>query len=70
MDAECLGVTYNAEPVTDDQESTLALELHVVTFESSYYKTQQGKNLYLGFWGRVPTIYYFLYTRDSRKEKD
>lgn len=40
---ECLGVTYLAEPVCDDVNVTLPLELHVYTFEASYYTTSQGR---------------------------
>ncbi|TFK47428.1 Serine/threonine-protein kinase [Heliocybe sulcata] len=40
---ECLGMTYLAEPVCDDVHATLPLELYVVTFESQYYSTSQGR---------------------------
>ncbi|KAH8114389.1 kinase-like domain-containing protein [Phellopilus nigrolimitatus] len=40
---ECLGITYSAEPVCDDPDISMALELHVVVIEASYYKTQPGK---------------------------
>ncbi|KAJ4471431.1 hypothetical protein J3R30DRAFT_3709861 [Lentinula aciculospora] len=39
---ECLGMTYDAEPVCDEADASVTLELHVVTLESSYYRTQQG----------------------------
>ncbi|KAI5119391.1 hypothetical protein M0805_005934 [Coniferiporia weirii] len=40
---EWLGTTYNAEPVCEDANVSVALELHVVIFEADYYKTQQGR---------------------------
>ncbi|KAF5357565.1 hypothetical protein D9757_013020 [Collybiopsis confluens] len=38
---ECLGVTYAADPLCDDVNATLPLELHVVTFDTPYYSTTQ-----------------------------
>ncbi|KAF8883813.1 hypothetical protein BD779DRAFT_1674349 [Infundibulicybe gibba] len=38
-----LGMVYLADPVCDDINTTLPLELFVVTFESAYYSTSQGK---------------------------
>ncbi|KAF9065023.1 kinase-like domain-containing protein [Rhodocollybia butyracea] len=40
---ECLGVTYAADPLCDDANATLPLELHVVTFDTYYYSTSQGR---------------------------
>ncbi|KAF8655998.1 hypothetical protein AX16_002818 [Volvariella volvacea WC 439] len=40
---EGLGTLYMAEPVFDDVNTTLPLELYVVTFDSHYYTTSQGK---------------------------
>ncbi|KDQ55313.1 hypothetical protein JAAARDRAFT_37347 [Jaapia argillacea MUCL 33604] len=40
---ECLGIVYLADPVCDDVQATLPLELHSVAFESPYYKTNQGR---------------------------
>ena len=38
-----LGIVYTADPVVDDIASTPPLELYVVTFESQYYTTTQGR---------------------------
>jgi len=38
-----LGLVYTADPVVDDIVSTSPLELYVVTFESQYYITTQGR---------------------------
>ncbi|KAJ4467220.1 kinase-like domain-containing protein [Lentinula aciculospora] len=40
---ECLGVTYAADPLCDDVNATLSLQLHVVTFDTPYYSTTQGR---------------------------
>ena len=40
---EGLGTVYMADPVCDDVNTTLPLELHVVTFNSQYYTTNQGR---------------------------
>ncbi|KAJ4467716.1 kinase-like domain-containing protein [Lentinula edodes] len=40
---ECLGVTYAADPVCEDVNATLPLQLHVVTFDTQYYSTTQGR---------------------------
>ena len=40
---EGLGTVYLADPVCDDINVTLPLELYVVTFHSKYYTTTQGK---------------------------
>ncbi|KIK54868.1 hypothetical protein GYMLUDRAFT_206162 [Collybiopsis luxurians FD-317 M1] len=40
---ECLGVTYAADPLCDDVNATLPLELHIVTFDTPYYSTTQGR---------------------------
>ncbi|KAF8920390.1 hypothetical protein CPB85DRAFT_1429191 [Mucidula mucida] len=39
----CLGTIYSADPVCDDVNVTLPLELHVVAFDSPYYKSSQGR---------------------------
>ena len=41
---ESLGTIYMADPICDDVNATLPLELYVITFESHYYTTSQGKN--------------------------
>ncbi|SJL11916.1 uncharacterized protein ARMOST_15330 [Armillaria ostoyae] len=38
-----LGTIYGADPVCDDVNATLPLELHVITFGSHYYTTSQGR---------------------------
>jgi translation initiation factor 2-alpha kinase 4 len=38
-----LGTTYLAEPVCEDSNATIPLEVHVVRFESDYYSTNQGR---------------------------
>ncbi|KAK2467467.1 hypothetical protein APHAL10511_000322 [Amanita phalloides] len=40
---EGLGTVYLAEPVCDDVNTTLPLELLVVTFDTHYYTTSQGR---------------------------
>ncbi|KAF8626502.1 hypothetical protein AX14_011471 [Amanita brunnescens Koide BX004] len=40
---EGLGTVYLAEPVCDDVNTTLPLELFVVTFDTHYYTTSQGR---------------------------
>jgi eukaryotic translation initiation factor 2-alpha kinase 4 len=42
---ECLGMTYLADPVCDDAQATLPLEVHIITFVTSYYATSQGIRL-------------------------
>lgn len=39
----CLGMTYLAEPVCDDVNTTLPLELYVIEFTSAYYLSAQGR---------------------------
>ncbi len=34
---------YLADPICDDANATLPLELHLVTFDAPYYSTHQGK---------------------------
>jgi len=34
---------YQAEPICDDIAATLPLEVHLVTFDSHYYTTHQGR---------------------------
>lgn len=41
---DCLGTTYLADPVCDDVNVTLPLELSVITFDSHYYTTSQGED--------------------------
>lgn len=43
--AEGLGTVYLAEPVCDDVNTTLPLELFVVTFDTHYYTTSQGMSI-------------------------
>ena len=38
-----LGIVYTADPIVDDIVSISPLELYVVTFESQYYTTTQGR---------------------------
>ena len=38
-----LGIVYTADPIVDEIVSTSPLELYVVTFESQYYTTTQGR---------------------------
>ncbi|KAG2126151.1 kinase-like domain-containing protein [Suillus cothurnatus] len=40
---ECLGMTYLADPLCDDVNATLPLEVHTISFNSDYYTTTQGK---------------------------
>ncbi|KAG1802496.1 kinase-like domain-containing protein [Suillus variegatus] len=40
---ECLGITYIADPLCDDVNATLPLEVHTISFNSDYYITTQGK---------------------------
>lgn len=47
LSTECLGVTYLADPVCDDVHATLPLEVHIITFTSSYYASSQGKYISL-----------------------
>jgi len=42
---ECLGTMYLVEPICDDVNATLPLELHVINFESHYYSTIQGRRV-------------------------
>lgn len=41
--AECLGTVYMADPICDDVNTTLPLQVYVVTFDSQYYTTSQGR---------------------------
>jgi len=38
-----LGIVYKADPICDDVNLTLPLEVHALTFESAYYSSTQGK---------------------------
>ncbi|KAI0029609.1 kinase-like domain-containing protein [Vararia minispora EC-137] len=38
-----LGTVYKADPICDDVNLTLPLEVHALTFESAYYCSTQGK---------------------------
>jgi translation initiation factor 2-alpha kinase 4 len=40
---EGLGMTYLADPICDDINTSLPLELHTITFNSPYYLTTQGR---------------------------
>jgi len=40
---DCLGTTYQAEPICDEVAATLPLEVHLVTFDTHYYTTHQGR---------------------------
>ncbi|KAI0051565.1 Serine/threonine-protein kinase [Auriscalpium vulgare] len=40
---ECLGILYQAEPICDDANATLPLEVFVVQFDTHYYTTSQGR---------------------------
>ena len=40
---DCLGTIYQAEPICDDIAATLPLEVHLVTFDTQYYTTPQGR---------------------------
>ncbi|KAL5519904.1 hypothetical protein ACEPAG_1564 [Sanghuangporus baumii] len=40
---EYLGTTFDAEPICDEPHDNISLELHIIVFESSYYKTQPGR---------------------------
>ncbi|KAF8170288.1 kinase-like domain-containing protein [Mycena galopus ATCC 62051] len=40
---ERLGTCYTAEPICDDVNASLPLQLYIVTFASHYYITSQGK---------------------------
>lgn len=40
---EGLGTVYMADPVCDDVNTSLPLELYTVTFDSPYYTTTQGR---------------------------
>ena len=42
VSVEGLGTVYLADPVCDDVNATLQLELYVITFYSKYYSTSQG----------------------------
>ncbi|THU92883.1 hypothetical protein K435DRAFT_905239 [Dendrothele bispora CBS 962.96] len=42
-DPASLGTTYSADPIRDDVNATLPLELLVIRFEAPYYLTPQGK---------------------------
>ncbi|KAG1849257.1 kinase-like domain-containing protein [Suillus subluteus] len=43
VEEECLGITYLADPLCDDVNATLPLEVHTINFNSDYYTTTQGK---------------------------
>ncbi|EGN94241.1 hypothetical protein SERLA73DRAFT_126224 [Serpula lacrymans var. lacrymans S7.3] len=40
---ECLGTTYLADPLCDDVQATLPLEVHSIVFQTEYYISTQGK---------------------------
>ncbi|KAI0266451.1 kinase-like domain-containing protein [Gloeopeniophorella convolvens] len=41
--SDCLGTVYQAEPICDDVTATLPLEVHLITFDTQYYATHQGR---------------------------
>lgn len=43
LSSEGLGTTYLADPICDDINTSLPLELYTVTFDSPYYTTTQGR---------------------------
>jgi hypothetical protein len=43
VEEECLGMTYLADPLCDDVNATLPLEVHTISFNSDYYTTTQGQ---------------------------
>lgn len=43
VEEECLGITYLADPLCDDVNATLPLEVHTISFNSDYYTTTQGQ---------------------------
>jgi eukaryotic translation initiation factor 2-alpha kinase 4 len=49
---DSLGMTYLADPICDDVNMTLPLELHAITFNDPYYTTSQGtiSSLFLFGW--------------------
>lgn len=55
MKLDCLGMTYNAEPIFEDvvPGNSVLLELHVILFESSYYKSDQGERHTIVFIHRL-----------------
>ena len=40
---ECLGIVWQADPVTEDPHASFNLEVLSITFESRYYSTSQGR---------------------------
>lgn len=40
---------YLADPVCEDANATLPLEVHVITFDASYYATTQGTSFLLPY---------------------
>jgi translation initiation factor 2-alpha kinase 4 len=43
VEEECLGTTYLADPLCDDVNATLPLEVHTIDFTSEYYTSSQGQ---------------------------
>lgn len=39
-------MVYDAEPVCDEPHSNMNLELHVIIFESNYYRTHPGRSIF------------------------
>lgn len=62
-DVEGLGTVYLADPVCDDVNVTLSLELYVVTFYSEYYGTSQG-----GLFFPFPFLVCNLISPSGRKK--
>ena len=58
MALDCLGVTYNAEPIFEDgaPSDPVLLELHVVLFESSRYKSDIGRCHTIAFYHRLTGV--------------
>ena len=63
MFAECLGITYNAEPMVDFGAETVPLEVHIVTFDAPYYRNTHGEQRYFS------TGHVYIQKFASRKEE-
>ncbi|EKM74744.1 hypothetical protein AGABI1DRAFT_109872 [Agaricus bisporus var. burnettii JB137-S8] len=53
---EGLGTTYLADPICDDINASLPLELHTITFDSPYYLTTQGKRKLTGLQEEIKRL--------------
>ncbi|KAF8880897.1 hypothetical protein CPB84DRAFT_1817292 [Gymnopilus junonius] len=58
-----LGLVYMAEPIMDDITATTPLELHVVTFESHYYTTSQGRRKLLALETEIKQLITIKHTK-------